>query len=184
MCMFMCTCVYMCVCVYVCVCVHVCILLFLRVYFCLYVCVYLCMCICVWIRDCVDMCVCTNVWACVFVSVCVHVCVYVCVRSIIYEVLNGNWFTSTPTSMLEKSYFSLFTPSFFDVTNILPDALIIIIIIMIMRIEDEWKLSKLQHFWVRPEYWGRSLIFEETCCHSNTSKRPSANADVKNSHEV
>ena len=41
--------------------------------------------------------------------------------------------------------------------------------------------SKLQHYWERPEYWEKSWRLEETCCHSNSSERPSANADVKNS---
>ena len=41
---------------------------------------------------------------------------------------------------------------------------------------------KLQHCWERPEYWGEeSWRLQETCCHSNSSERPSANADVKNS---
>ena len=29
-----------------------------------------------------------------------------------------------------------------------------------------------------PEYWEESWRLEETCCHSNSSERPSANADV------
>ena len=44
------------------------------------------------------------------------------------------------------------------------DKWIIIIIIIIM-------------YWERPEYW------EETCCHSDSGEKPSANADVKNSNE-
>ena len=36
----------------------------------------------------------------------------------------------------------------------------------------------------RPEYWEESRRLEETCCHSNTSERPSVNADVKNSQGV
>ena len=34
----------------------------------------------------------------------------------------------------------------------------------------------------RPEYWEESWRLEESCCHSNSSERPSANADVKNSN--
>ena len=34
------------------------------------------------------------------------------------------------------------------------------------------------------EYWEESWRLEETCCHSNSSKSPSANADVKNSKGV
>ena len=33
-----------------------------------------------------------------------------------------------------------------------------------------------------PEYWEESWRLEDTCCHSNSSERPSANADVKNSN--
>ena len=44
--------------------------------------------------------------------------------------------------------------------------------------------SKLLHYWDRPEYWEESWKLEETCCHSNSSKTPSANVDVKNSERV
>ena len=44
---------------------------------------------------------------------------------------------------------------------------------------DEWKSSKLLDYWERPEYWEQSWKIEGTCCHSNSSERPSANADVK-----
>ena len=43
--------------------------------------------------------------------------------------------------------------------------------------------TKLLHYWELPEYWEESWIFEETCCHSDSHERPSANADVKNSNE-
>ena len=36
--------------------------------------------------------------------------------------------------------------------------------------------------WDRPEYWEESCRLEETCCHSSSSERPSANADLKNSY--
>ena len=49
--------------------------------------------------------------------------------------------------------------------------------------EDEWRPSKLLHYWERPEYWEESWRLEETCCHSDSSEKPSANADVKNSNE-
>ena len=41
--------------------------------------------------------------------------------------------------------------------------------------------SKLQHHWERPEYWEESWRLEETCCHSNSCQRPTANTDEKNS---
>ena len=44
---------------------------------------------------------------------------------------------------------------------------------------DEWKPSKLLHYWERPEYWEESWRLEETCCHSNSNGRPSANVEVK-----
>ena len=43
---------------------------------------------------------------------------------------------------------------------------------------------KWQHFWERPESWDESWRLEETCCHSNSSEKPSANTDVKNSKGV
>ena len=46
---------------------------------------------------------------------------------------------------------------------------------------NEWRPSKLQHSWERPEYWEESWRLEKTCCHSNSSERPSALADIKNS---
>ena len=39
--------------------------------------------------------------------------------------------------------------------------------------------SKLLHYWERPEYWEESWRLEETCSHSNFSKRPSADSDEK-----
>ena len=36
-------------------------------------------------------------------------------------------------------------------------------------------------FWGRPEYWDESWRLEDNCCHSNSSEKPSANTDVKNS---
>ena len=45
-------------------------------------------------------------------------------------------------------------------------------------------LSKWQHYWERPESWDESWRLEETCCHSNSCEKPSANTDVKNSKGV
>ena len=39
-------------------------------------------------------------------------------------------------------------------------------------------------FWEPLEYWEESCRLEETCCHSNSSERPSALADGKNSKGV
>ena len=39
-------------------------------------------------------------------------------------------------------------------------------------------------YWERPEYWEESWRLEETCCHSNSSEKPSANTDVNNSKGV
>ena len=36
----------------------------------------------------------------------------------------------------------------------------------------------------RPEYWEESWWLEEICSHSNSSERPSANTDVKNSQGI
>ena len=44
--------------------------------------------------------------------------------------------------------------------------------------------SKLLHYWERLEYWEESWRLEETCCHSNSSERSSANPDVENSPGV
>ena len=49
---------------------------------------------------------------------------------------------------------------------------------------DEWRPFKLQYYWKRPEYWEESWRLEETCCHSNSSEKPSAKTDVKNSQGV
>ena len=35
----------------------------------------------------------------------------------------------------------------------------------------------------QPEYWEGSWRLKETCCHSNSSERTSANTDEKNSKE-
>ena len=52
---------------------------------------------------------------------------------------------------------------------------------LIKGLEDEWRPSKLLHHWDWPDYWKESWRLEETCSHSNSSERLSANADVKNS---
>ena len=44
--------------------------------------------------------------------------------------------------------------------------------------------SKLQNCLGQPEFSEESKISEETCCHSESSERPSANAIGKNSLEV
>ena len=50
------------------------------------------------------------------------------------------------------------------------------------RLENEWRPSKLQHYWEWSEYWEESCRLEDTCCHS--SEKPSAKSDVKNSQWV
>ena len=52
-----------------------------------------------------------------------------------------------------------------------------------MEVADGGRPSKRQYFWERTEYWEESWRLEETCCHSDSSERPSAYADVKNSNE-
>ena len=39
------------------------------------------------------------------------------------------------------------------------------------------------HYWEGPEYGEESWRLDESCCRSNSSERPSANADMKNSNE-
>ena len=46
------------------------------------------------------------------------------------------------------------------------------------------KWVKWQHCWERPKSWDESWRLEETCCHSNSSEKPSANIDVKSSKGV
>ena len=46
------------------------------------------------------------------------------------------------------------------------------------------RLSKLPDFLGRPEYWEESWRLAETCCHSDSSERPSADSGVKNSLEI
>ena len=47
--------------------------------------------------------------------------------------------------------------------------------------ENKGRPSKLLHCYDRPEYWEDSWRLEEICCHSNFSRKPVANAGVKNS---
>ena len=49
---------------------------------------------------------------------------------------------------------------------------------------DEWRTFERQHYWERPEYQEESWRLKETCCHSNSSERPSAKTQVKNSQRV
>ena len=53
-----------------------------------------------------------------------------------------------------------------------------------LKLEEKWEPFNLQRYWDRPEYWEDSLRLEETCYQSESSERPSANADVKNSQGV
>ena len=55
---------------------------------------------------------------------------------------------------------------------------------LLKGLEDEWRPSKLRHYWERPEYREESWRLEENCYHSNSCERPSANAYVKNSQGV
>ena len=55
--------------------------------------------------------------------------------------------------------------------------------LVIWKLGAERRQSKQQHYWKRPEYWEESWILEETCCHSISSERSSAYADVKKSNE-
>ena len=41
--------------------------------------------------------------------------------------------------------------------------------------------TRLQHSYDWPENWEESWRFEETCCFSNSSERPSANSGMENS---
>ena len=54
----------------------------------------------------------------------------------------------------------------------------------IWKLEDEWRTSKVLHYWDRPGYWEESWKLEKTCCHSNINERSSVNTDVKNSQQV
>ena len=50
---------------------------------------------------------------------------------------------------------------------------------LVQGLEDEWRPFKLQHYKDRLEYRERSWILEETCCHSNSSGRPTVKVGVK-----
>ena len=52
-----------------------------------------------------------------------------------------------------------------------------------LELADGWRPSKRQHYWERTEYLEESWRLEETCCHSDSSEKPSANADEKSSNE-
>ena len=53
-------------------------------------------------------------------------------------------------------------------------------------LEVGWRVETIQTkvYWQRPEYGEEFWRLEETCCHSNSIERPSANADVKKSNGV
>ena len=55
---------------------------------------------------------------------------------------------------------------------------------MIWKLAAEWRPSKQQYYWKRPESWDESWRPEETCCLSDSSEKPLANTDVKNSKGV
>ena len=46
--------------------------------------------------------------------------------------------------------------------------------------EDLEAKGRVETIETTTEYWEGSWRLEETCCHSNSSEKPSANADVKN----
>ena len=45
--------------------------------------------------------------------------------------------------------------------------------------EEEWRQFKQQHCYDEPEYLEESWKLEETCCHSDSSERQSANTGIK-----
>ena len=53
----------------------------------------------------------------------------------------------------------------------------------LVKKQDEWRPPKLLHYWDRPENWEESWRLDGTCCHSNSSEKPSANAGGKNSQK-
>ena len=55
---------------------------------------------------------------------------------------------------------------------------------LLKGLEDLEVGGRVEHYWGRPKYWEESWRLEETCCHSNSSERPSAKTDVKNSQGV
>ena len=54
----------------------------------------------------------------------------------------------------------------------------------VLEVGGQVETIKRQHYWDRTEYWEESWGLEETCCLSNSSGRPSAGTDVKNSKGV
>ena len=53
-----------------------------------------------------------------------------------------------------------------------------------LEIRGRGRPSKVQHCWVWPEFWEESWRLEETCSYLDSSEKPSANTDVKNSKGV
>ena len=53
--------------------------------------------------------------------------------------------------------------------------------VLLKGLEDLEVGGRVGHYWDWPVYWEESWRLEETCCHSNSSERPSAKTDVKNS---
>ena len=53
---------------------------------------------------------------------------------------------------------------------------------LLKGLEDGWRPSKPQYYWERPEYREDFWRLEVTCCQSDFSEIPSANADVKRSN--
>ena len=53
-----------------------------------------------------------------------------------------------------------------------------------LELAAEWRLSKWQHYWEQPENREESWRLEKTCSHLNSSEKPSAKTDVKNSQGV
>ena len=53
-----------------------------------------------------------------------------------------------------------------------------------LEVGERVESIKRQHYWKRLEYWEESWRLKETCYHSNSSEKPSANTDVKNSKRV
>ena len=54
---------------------------------------------------------------------------------------------------------------------------------LLMDLEDLEVEGRVEHYWKRPEYWEESWRLEETCCLWNSSERPSAKTNMKNSSE-
>ena len=91
----------------------------------------------------------------------------------------NKWYMHNPAPVLENDTHKLLWDFNIQTDHLIPARRLDLIIIN----KKKKRPSKRHYYWERTEYWEESWRLEENCCQSDSSEKPSSNADVKSSNE-